>query len=108
VWPELWAGLFTTAGPVMSAAATYLSICGPAFPALGIGLCLYFASQGSGKIIGPVLAVTVRLIVVIAGGGVLMAQGLPFSSLPVLVARAMVAYGVAAVLAVWLTPWGAR
>jgi putative MATE family efflux protein len=108
IWPGLWAGVFTSSEPVLAAAGIYLGIAGFAFPAYGVGLCLYFASQGSGKIVGPVLAGTVRLVVVILGGWLVFAQSMPFSSLAGVVAAGMLAYGVAAVAAVWLTPWGAR
>ncbi len=46
---------------------------GPAFPFFGLGLTLYFASQGAGQVIGPVLAGTVRLVLV-AGAGWWLAQ----------------------------------
>ena len=106
LWPHLWAGLFTEAGPVMMAAEDYLRIAGIGFPAYGFGLCLYFASQGSGKILGPVLAGTVRLVVVGLGGLVVLATEQPFTMLVALVAAGMVAYGAATALFVWMTRWG--
>lgn len=106
LWPHLWAGLFTDAGPVMVAASDYLRIAGIGFPAYGFGLCLYFASQGSGKILGPVLAGTVRLVVVGIGGWVILATQQPFTMLATLVAVGMLSYGAATALFVWMTRWG--
>ena len=106
--PHLWGRLFTSADGVIAASNVYLSIAGIGFPAYGMGLCLYFASQGSGKIVGPVLAGTVRLAVVIAGGWWLAQSQASFPALAWLVAAGMVAYGVAAALFVWLTHWGKR
>ncbi len=104
--PALWGRIFTSDAAVLDAANTYLSIAGIGFPAYGIGLCLYFASQGSGKILGPVLAGTARLAVVIAGGLWLVATNGTFSDLAALVACAMLSYGAATALFVHLTRWG--
>ena len=103
--PELWGRLFSSSEPVLAAAGTYLAIAGLGFPAYGMGLCLYFASQGSGKILGPVLAGTLRLAVVIIGGFWLMPAGALFSSLAWLVAAAMLAYGLATAVSVAVTRW---
>ena len=71
-----------------------------------MGLCLYFASQGSGKILGPVLAGTVRLLVVLGGGWWLARSPAGFTALAWVVLLAMVAYGASTALFVWLTRWG--
>ena len=104
-WPALWAGLFTSDAAVVAATADYLGIAGFGFGAYGLGLCLYFASQGSGKILGPVLAGTVRLAVAAAGGWWIVTTEQGFRALAMLVAFAMLAYGAAAVLAVLMTTW---
>src|SRR5262249_31368273 len=66
--PDLWSGLFTGDPGVRAAANTYLRLAGPGFGFVGLGSALYFASQGAGKVLGPVLASTLRLSL-IAGGG---------------------------------------
>lgn len=104
--PALWGGLFTSQPEVLRALSVYLGIAGFTFPAYGLGLCLYFASQGSGKILGPVLAGTVRLAVVIAGGWLFLGPGARFGDLAAVVAAAMIAYGASTALAVWMTRWG--
>ena len=106
--PALWATLFTSDPLVERAADDYLSIAGFGFAAYGFGLCLYFSSQGSGRILGPVLGGTVRLLVVLIGGMLLMQQGGDFRAFAVLVTMAMVAYGTATGLFVWRTRWGAK
>ena len=104
--PDIWARLFTADAAVLDAARQYLRWAGPGFAFFGLGLCLYFASQGAGRILGPVLAATVRLVLVIGVGWWLAAAGAPLWTLFALVAAAMVAYGVLTATAVWLTPWG--
>lgn len=105
VFPWLWSGLFTEAPEVRAATNTYLSLSGMAFPFYGFGLCLYFASQGSGKILGPVLGNTLRLVTAIVGGYLIVSGGYSFWYLPVLVAIAMVVYGLTTSLAVLVTRW---
>jgi putative MATE family efflux protein len=103
--PSLWSGLFTTDPVVRAAADLYLRWAGPCFAAFGVGLALYFASQGSGKILNPVLAATVRLIVIAVGGAVLASAAAPAWMLFALVGLSMLAYGAATAAAVYFTPW---
>jgi Na+-driven multidrug efflux pump len=106
--PDLWGGIFSGDETVLEHARQYLRVAGPAFPLFGLGLTLYFASQGSGRILGPVLAATVRLAVVAAAGAWLAASGAGASHYFALVAVAMVVYGVATAAAVRYTRWGPR
>ena len=104
--PDLWSRLFTDNAGVLAVARTYFQYAGPAYVFLGLALALYFASLGSGKIIGPVLAQSVRLLVVALGGWWLTSHGGgTASSFFLLVAASLVAYGIAAVLAVRLVSW---
>lgn len=108
VAPDLWAGLFTSDEGVLTHARDYLRITGAAFPFFGIGLTLYFASQGSGKILGPVIAGTVRLALVALVGAWLASQSAPVWQYFALVAAAMVVYGSYTAVSVWLTRWGSE
>ena len=106
--PDLWARMFTQDEVVLGFARQYLVTAGPAFAFFGLGLTLYFASQGAGQVIGPVLAGTARLVLV-AGVGYVLAQNQGTAdSFYMLVAVAMVAYGVLTAAAIWLTPWGPK
>jgi putative MATE family efflux protein len=108
VWlaPDLWARLFTQDEAVLAYARQYLVTAGPAFPFFGLGLTLYFASQGAGQVIGPVLAGTVRLVLV-AGVGWWLAQNQGTAGhFYGLVALAMLLYGLVTAAAVAFTPWG--
>jgi putative MATE family efflux protein len=104
--PDLWAGLFSNEAAVLDHARQYLRLAGPAFAFFGLGLTLYFASQGSGKILGPVLASSVRLLLVAGVGWWLAQNDAGASAYFGLVAAAMVLYGVSTVLAVRWTKWG--
>lgn len=105
LFPDLWAGLFTTDEAVLEYARQYLRIAGLAFPFFGIGLTLYFASQGAGKMIGPVLAGTVRLVLVVGGCYWLASVSGTSEQLFGLVALSMIVYGLTTFAAVKLTRW---
>jgi putative MATE family efflux protein len=106
--PDLWARMFTQDEVVLGFARQYLVTAGPAFAFFGLGLTLYFASQGAGQVIGPVLAGTARLLLVGGAGYVLAQNHGTADSFYMLVAVAMVAYGVLTAAAIWLTPWGPK
>ena len=106
--PDLWARLFTQDEVVLGFARQYLVTAGPAFPFFGLGLTLYFASQGAGQVIGPVLAGTVRLVLVAGVGYWLTQHHGTAEHFYGLVAVAMVLYGVVTAVAVKVTPWGQR
>jgi uncharacterized protein YjeT (DUF2065 family) len=106
--PDLWSGLFTSDHAVRATANQYLRLAGPGFLFVGVGLSLYFASQGSGKVLAPVLAGTVRLGVIAVGGWWLTASEAPAWSLFALVGASMTAFGLCVAAAVYLTPWGIR
>lgn len=106
--PDLWVSIFTSDPGVRAAAALYLHFAGPAFIFFGMSLSLYFASQGSGRILGPLLAGTLRMAVIAAGGWLLVVNNAPSWTLFALVSFGMVVMGVATAGFVALTPWGPR
>ena len=106
VAPDLWSRLFTADAAVIDAARQYLTAAGFGFPFFGFGLCLYFASQGAGKVLGPVLGGTIRLVLVALGGWWLTVSGAEVWTLFALAGAAMVVYGVSTGLLVKATRWG--
>ncbi|WP_424949114.1 MATE family efflux transporter [Comamonas terrigena] len=106
LWPQLWSRIFTTDAQVLHHADLYLRMAGPGFAFFGMGLALYFAALGSGRIWGPVLAGTARLVVV-AGLGLWLSQqaGVTAQSLFLVVTAGMVVYGLGTAWAVWRTRW---
>ena len=70
VFPHLWLGLFSTHSEVLTVGTTYLQLVGPTYGCFGLGLALYFASQGAGRLLWPLVAGIVRLVVAAGGGWV--------------------------------------
>jgi putative MATE family efflux protein len=104
--PALWVSLFTGDPGVTAAANSYFAWAGPAFAFFGLGTCLYFSSQGAAKVVGPVLASTVRLLTVAIGGWWLVSSDAPAWTLFALVGGAMVVFGLTTAASVRLTRWG--
>ena len=104
--PDVWTSLYTHEPSVLQSAASYFQWAGPFYGFFGLGLSLYFSSLGAGKAIGPVLAGTLRLLVVAAGGTWLAHGHAPAWTIFALVGAGMVVYGLGSVLVVRYTPWG--
>jgi Na+-driven multidrug efflux pump len=60
--------LFTADPAVRNFGSLYLNIVGGCYGLFGLGLALFFASQGAGRMLWPLAASAGRLVVV-AGGG---------------------------------------
>ncbi|MBV9066216.1 MAG: MATE family efflux transporter, partial [Methylobacteriaceae bacterium] len=56
VLPQAWMGLFTNEPAVLATGVLYLREVGPFYGFVGLGLLIYFASQGAGTILWPFLA----------------------------------------------------
>ena len=106
--PDVWATWFTSDPAVLESARSYLRWSGLGYGFFGLGLCLYFASQGAGQVLGPVLAGTSRLLVVAAGGWWLASISAPQWMMFALIGVAMTVYGLATAFAVYLTTWGSQ
>lgn len=106
VVPDLWAGLFTSDPAVLAVSRTYFQWVGPFYGLFGLGLCLYFASQGAGRVLGPVLTGTLRLLIVGIGGIWLASEGVGTSTLFVVIAAGMAVYGISTAAAVAASRWG--
>jgi Na+-driven multidrug efflux pump len=106
VVPHAWLGLFTADPHAQAVGATYLRIVGPAYGFFGLGLALYFASQGAGRLAWPLTAGAARLTIAAAGGwlgGYVLGGGLP--GVFVAMTLALVALGATTALAVKLGAW---
>jgi len=66
--PRVWLSLFDTDPAMLDAGSRYLHVVGPFYGLFGLGMALYFASQGAGRLLWPLLANLMRLVIA-AGGG---------------------------------------
>ena len=97
VFPLAWVGLFSSDPAVLAAGSTYLRIVGPFYALLGASIALYFASQGAGSMLRPVLAGATRLVIVLVGGAVVTSLATIFGvvAIGILVSAALMMWFVA-------------
>ena len=106
LFPLAWVGLFSTDPGVLDAGTRYLRIVAPFFPFLALGIALYFAAQGAGQVLRPVLAGTARLAIILAGAFLLsIFELLTLNAIFALIAAAMLAFGALSALAVAKARW---
>jgi len=74
-FPRAWLSLFDTDPAMLEAGATYLRAVGPFYGMLGLALSLYFASQGAGRLLWPMLANFTRLAIAAIGGWLALRLG---------------------------------
>jgi putative MATE family efflux protein len=107
VRPEWWVGLYTEDPAVLASGSLYLRIVGGMYVFQGVGLSLYFASQGAGTVFWPVAAGVLRVIVAVGGAMVavlLLDMGL--KTLLFLTAAGMVIFGSVTALSISCGAWG--
>jgi putative MATE family efflux protein len=73
--PLAWMGLFSDDPAVLETGARYLTTVAPFYPLLALNIALYFAAQGAGKVLWPVLAGTARLAIVALAGPLAVTLG---------------------------------
>lgn len=109
-FPYAWLSLFNSDATTLEAGAQYLRTVGPVYGLFGLGLTLYFASQGAGRLLWPVLGNIARLAIATAGGWLALQWGGGLTQVFVAQAVALAVYGAmnAAAIAggVWFGPIG--
>ena len=109
LWPQAWMTLFSADAPVQALGATYLRIVGAAYGFFGLGLALFFASQGAGRLLWPLVASTARLVVVTCGGWLALrfADG-SAHALYAVIAGSLVVMGLTLAIATQFSDWSQR
>ncbi len=109
LFPHAWLRLFSAEPEVIAAGAAYLRVVGPTHGFFGLGLALYFASQGAGRLLWPLLAGATRLTVAAAGGWVVLHwAGGGLGALFAVMAAALVLFGGILAGAIHLGAWNER
>jgi len=68
-FPMAWLSLFDTDPQMLEAGAIYLRTVGPFYGMFGLALSLYFASQGAGRLLWPLVGTVARLAIAALAGG---------------------------------------
>ncbi len=104
LFPTGFARFFTADADVVAIAARALVVIGPAYGAFGLGMAMYFAAQGAGRMAWPVAAALSRFGLAV-GGGALLAGPMGLEGQFLGVALGIAAYGVVAAAAVRPGVW---
>ena len=94
LFPRAWLSLFNSDPAMIEAGSAYLRVVGPLYGFFGLGLALYFASQGAGRLLWPVVSNMARLAVAVAGGWLALRWGNGLTGVFVAQGVALVIYGV--------------
>ena len=108
IWPTAWLGLFDHDPDMLATGSAYLRTVGPTFGFFGLGLAMYFASQGAGRLFWPLFAGLLRLVIAIGGGWLALRATGSLGWLFVMLSVALVTYGVTLSAAVASGVWFRR
>jgi Na+-driven multidrug efflux pump len=104
--PESWTRLFTSDDAVIAASVACLTRVAPFHCFFGLGLTLYFASQGAGRMAIPLTASIVRLTIATTGGWLAIeTMGLGLNGVFSAIAAGLAAYGCLIAGALLVRPW---
>ncbi len=107
--PETWARLFTAEPQVIAASVAYITRVAPFYCLFGLGLTLYFASQGAGRMTTPLVASLVRQgIVTVCGWLAVERLGLGLHGVFAALAAGMFVYGCLIAGPLLIRPWRSR
>ena len=105
-FPHAWLSLFDNDPAMLELRGpTYLRIVGPFYGLFGLGLALYFASQGAGRLLWPFIANVTRLLIAAGGGFVLLRWSGDLTSVYFALGAALAAFGLINAVAVACGSW---
>ncbi len=104
--PGLWMNHFSADPAVLAFGASYLNIVGASYGLFGLGLALFFASQGASRMFWPLTGSVVRLVFMAVGGWLAIhVWQLPVSGFFVVIALGFALYAVMIAAAIRLGTW---
>ncbi len=108
IWPTAWLGLFGSDPAMLATGSAYLRAVGPFYGFFGLGLALYFASQGAGTMLWPLLAGGLRLLVAAGGGWLALRLTGSLWGLFAALAIGLVIYGMGIAVPIACGAWNRR
>jgi putative MATE family efflux protein len=93
-FPHAWLSLFDDNAAMLDAGSRYLRTVGPFYGLFGLGMALYFASQGAGRLAWPLIANLARLTIAAVGGALALRLTGNLADVFVALAIALAVFGV--------------
>src|SRR5436853_96649 len=106
--PHAWLSLFDADPAMLEAGAQYLRAVGPCYGFFGLGMALYFASQGAGRVLWPLIANLTRLVIAAGGGWLALRWTGNLSHVFLALSAALAAFGLINAGAVASGAWFGR
>jgi putative MATE family efflux protein len=104
-FPEGWLGLFGHDPAMLATGSAYLRAVGPSYGFFGLGLSLYFASQGAGRLFWPLFGGMLRLLIAVGGGWALHLLGAPLPLVFTALSVGLTVYGAIVAAAIFRGAW---
>ena len=106
VFPDLWIHYFTNDLKAYEITKKYIQIVGPFYAFQGIGLSLYFASQGANAMLWPTIATIARFLIASIGGSIsIYILGFGIESIFLSSSVAMMTFGIMIFLSLKRGAW---
>jgi len=105
LFPQAWLSLFSAEPAMIEAGSGYLRIVGPFYGFFGLGMALYFASQGAGRLFWPLASGFLRVVIALGGGYLALRLTGSLTALFVALAVALAAFGMTILVAVRSGAW---
>ncbi|HBK05100.1 MAG TPA: MATE family efflux transporter [Acetobacteraceae bacterium] len=106
-FPVAWLSLFDTDPAMLATGTQYLRVVGPFYGFFGLGLVLYFASQGAGRMAWPVTAQFLRLVVAAGGSAIALRLGGGLVSVFAMIGIALAVFGLGVTASIAGGAWSA-
>lgn len=107
IFPYAWLSLFSDNAEVLAAGSVYFHTVAPFYGLSGLGMLLYFAGQGAGRVMWPVLGGSVRLLIAAGTGWIIVANlGGGLRELFIAVAAGSIVSAAIVAGALWVRGWG--
>jgi putative MATE family efflux protein len=107
IFPQAWLMLFSDKPEVLAVGSTYFRTVAPFYGVAGFGMLLYFAGQGAGRVMWPVLGGAVRLLIAAGIGWIVVVYlGGGLRELFIAGAVGSIVSGAIVASALWFRGWG--
>ena len=108
LYPVGWLSLFGQDPAMLATGSLYLRCVGPFYGFFGLGLVLYFASQGAGRMLWPVTAQFLRLVVAAGGSALALRLGGGLVTVFIMIGLALAAFGLGVTASIAGGAWSSR
>ena len=106
IFPDAWIQFFTDDPKAYEVTKKYIQIVGPFYIFQGMGLSLYFASQGANAMKWPTVATIARFLIASIGGGIsIYWLGLGIESIFISSSLAMMVFGIMIFISIKRGAW---